>query len=156
VGARIARTVLVAGAILASGLVQAAEPAIPAGSPNCGLQSAPAEAGAYGTPGGFLLAYPRNRALPRDYTGCKTLWVVQSPTDMPLLMRLYFRNGVLALAQGYDGRGGTSPRGICSNPDPRPECEGIDDNPLMALHTPTWPRVCMEQPDQAVCAKDPE
>lgn len=144
-------------AALLTGTVQAAEPAIPAGAEHCALRAPPADAGAYVTPGGFLLVHPRSRALPGDYTGCKSLWVVQGPDRTPLLMRLYFSNGILALAEAYDGRGTSpAPRVTCAVPDHRPECQGLGDNPLMELHTPTWPRACMERPELPACTKDPE
>lgn len=133
-----------------------AEPAIPPGAPHCALKAPPAAAGAYGTPGGFLLVHPRNDALPADFTGCKSLWVVRGAGDVPLLMRLYFRGGALAVAEGYDGRGGRQPVGVCGVSEPRAECAGMGDNPLTALHLPTWPRACMEQPELAACARDPE
>ena len=64
----------------------------------------PADAGTYVTPGGFLLVWPRNAGFARDYSGCRTLWVMQSADDTPLLMRLYFRSGRLEAVQGFDGR----------------------------------------------------
>jgi hypothetical protein len=82
--------------------------------------------------------------------------VVQAADRMPLLMRLYFSNGELALAEGYDGRGGTAPRATCAVPDHRPECQSLGENPLLALDTPTWPRACMDQPNLPACAGDPE
>jgi hypothetical protein len=150
------RSLLAAGLYLLAAIGHAAEPAIPQGAPNCALQAPPAAAGAYVTPGGFLLVYPRSRALPPGYSGCKIFWVVQSPDRLTLLMRLYFSNGELALAEAHDGRGGPTPRATCAVPDHRPECQGLGENPLLALHTPTWPRACMDEPSLPACTGDPE
>lgn len=128
---------------------------IPADARHCALQTPPPDAGAYVTPGGFLLAFPRNSGVGRDYTGCRTLWVVQGPDDTPLLMRLYFRGGRLAVAKAQDGRGGREVR-RCVLPSTDRACAGLQDNPLVALDLPTWPRICTEQPDEPACAQDRE
>lgn len=133
----------------------AAAAGMPADGRHCALTQPPADAGAYATPGGFLLVWPRNAGFGRDYSGCRTLWVMQSADDTPLLMRLYFRGGRLEAAQGFDGRGGQSAR-TCVRPFDAPGCGGIADNPLTAPDLPTWPRICTEQPDHAVCRRDPE
>jgi hypothetical protein len=136
-------------------VTMAAAAGIPADGRHCALQAPPPDAGAYATPGGFLLAFPRNSGVGRDYTGCRTLWVVQGPDDTPLLMRLYFRGGRLAVAEARDGRGGSEVR-RCVLPSTDRACAGLEDNPLVALDLPTWPRVCIEQPDEPACAQDPE
>jgi hypothetical protein len=93
---------------------------IPAG-PNCTIDQPPADAGAYVTPGGFLLVYPRNASLPDDYTGCKMAWVVDAPDRFHRLMILYFERGKLRVAQGYDGRSENQLRATCKLPDAAPE-----------------------------------
>jgi hypothetical protein len=128
---------------------------IPADGRHCALQAPPPEAGAYATPGGFLLAFPRNGGVGRGYTGCRTLWVVQGPGDTPLLMRLYFRGGRLTVAEAHDGRGGLEVR-RCVLPSADRACSGLQDNPLAALDLPTWPRICTEQPELPACTQDPE
>lgn len=144
-----------AGLAASSGVLAGPPAGIPADGRHCALEAPPQEAGAYVTPGGFLLAFPRNSAVGRDYTGCRTLWVVQGPDDTPLLMRLYFRGGRLAVAEAQDGRGGGEVR-RCVLPSTDRACAGLQDNPLVALDLPTWPRVCTEQPDEPACAQDPE
>ncbi|EGK71532.1 hypothetical protein METUNv1_02221 [Methyloversatilis universalis FAM5] len=128
---------------------------IPADGRHCGLTRPPADAGAYVTPGGFLLVWPRNAGFARDYSGCRTLWVMQSADDTPLLMRLYFPGGRLEAVQGFDGRGGQSAR-TCVRPFDAPGCGGIEGNPLTAPDLPTWPRLCTEQPEHPACRRDPE
>ena len=132
----------------------AAEPSIPPEAPNCALAEPPEAAGAYVSPGGFLLVYPRNAELANNYTGCKSIWVARAPNSMPLLMRLYFSDGALAFAQAYDGHG--EPRKICTLPVVDPACDGIQDNPLAALRLPTWPRSCLQSADDPACSADPE
>ncbi|MCP2821111.1 hypothetical protein NK918_24465, partial [Salmonella enterica subsp. enterica serovar Typhimurium] len=66
---------LVTGLTALSAAVAAAPGGIPAAGRHCALRAPPPEAGAYVTPGGFLLAFPRNSGVGRDYTGCRTLWV---------------------------------------------------------------------------------
>jgi hypothetical protein len=73
-------------------------------APNCAVEQPPPDAGAYATPGGFLLVHPRNAGLTDGYTGCKVLWVVDAPDRFHRLMVLYFERGKLRVAQGYDGR----------------------------------------------------
>ena len=131
--------------------------AIPAGAANCAVEQAPKDAGAYVTPGGFLLVYPRNAALTDDYTGCKSLWVVDSPQRINRLMTLYFERGKLRIAIAYDGRAPASPpRATCVLPGASPGCEDIDSNPLAALRLPTYPRSCTENADAPECSTDPE
>lgn len=146
---------LFAGLAASSGVLAGPPAGIPADGRHCALQAPPPDAGAYVTPGGFLLAFPRNRGVGRDYTGCRTLWVVQGPDDTPLLMRLYFRGGRLAVAEAQDGRGGREVR-RCVQPSTDRACAGLQDNPLVALDLPTLPRICTEQPDEPACAQDPE
>jgi len=123
---------------------------------NCAVDQPPPEAGAYGTPGGFLLVHPRNASLSDGYTGCKVLWVVDAPDRFHRLMTLYFERGRLRIAQAYDGRGASQPRATCSFPGPAPGCDGVESNPLTALKLPTWPRNCMTRADAPHCAKEPD
>jgi len=123
---------------------------------NCAVDQPPADAGAYGTPGGFLLVYPRNAGLSDGYTGCKALWVVDAPDRFHRLLTLYFERGKLRVARVYDGRGSNDLRATCTFPGPAPGCDGAASNPLTALRLPTWPRNCMAQPDAPPCAKEPD
>ncbi len=54
-------------------LAQVASDVIPASAANCAVESPPAAVGLVATPGGFVMVFPRNDALPKPYTGCKTL-----------------------------------------------------------------------------------
>lgn len=140
-------------ALLFSFAVPAALAQIP-DAPNCKVDRAPPDAGLYGTPGGFLMVHPRNAAVSDSYTGCRTLWVVDTPDRLIRLMVLYFENGRLRVARAYDKDG--SIRGTCTVPTQARECEGVESNPLTALRLPTWPRSCMDRPTDPQCAKDPD
>lgn len=146
-----------ASLLLSSGVRAGDVPAsIPSAAPGCSVHAAPPDAGAYVTPGGFLLVYPRNAALSGKYSGCKTLWVVQGPGSLPRLMRLYFREGRLSAAEAYDGRGGSAPLTTCSAPFDAPGCQGMADSPLVALRLATWPRLCIDNADAPACSAEPE
>ena len=125
-------------------------------APNCTVDQPPPDAGAYATPGGFLLVHPRNVFLSDDYTGCKVIWVVDAPDRFNRLMTLYFEAGNLRVALGYDGRGANELRATCKLPDAAPECRGVESHPLSALKLPTWPRSCMTRPDAPECKKKPD
>ena len=125
-------------------------------APNCNVNEPPPDAGAYVTPGGFLLVHPRNAALPDSYTGCKTLWVVDAPDRFHRLMILYFERGKLRAARGYDGRGENQVRATCTLPGTAPECAGVESHPLSALKLATLPRNCMKQPDAPACRREPD
>ncbi len=151
------RFAVLASLLLSSGVRAGGVPgSIPSAAPGCGVDAPPPDAGAYVTPGGFLLVYPRNAALPDNYSGCKTLWVVQGPGSLPRLMRLYFREGRLTAAEAYDGRGGGAPSATCSAPFDAPGCEGVADSPLTALRLATWPRLCIDNADAPACSAEPE
>ena len=126
------------------------------GGPNCAVDQPPSDAGAYVTPGGFLLVYPRNAQLSDSYTGCKVIWVVDAPDRFHRLMILYFERGKLRFAQGYDGRAENQLRATCKLPDAAPECGGVESHPLSALRLPTLPRNCMTRPEAPRCAKEPD
>lgn len=123
---------------------------------NCAVDQPPPDAGAFATPGGFLLVHPRNAQLPDSYTGCKVLWIVDAPDRFHRLITLYFERGNLRIAQAYDGRGATQPRATCTLPGRAPGCDGVESNPLAALKLPTWPRICMTRPDAPQCKKEPD
>jgi len=109
---------LVLGGMLAMTVVGAwgTEADIPSRALNCSLTAPPRDAGVYVTPGGFLLVHPRNASLPRDYTGCKSIWVMDSPDHVPLYVRLYFEQGRLRLARTF-GRDG-APAATCARLGP--------------------------------------
>ncbi len=123
---------------------------------SCSLRQPPAGAGAYVTPGGFLLIHPRNAALPDDYSGCKQVWIMRAPGDTPLLMQLHFERGTRVMAQVFDGRGGAVPSARCAANDTEGACAGLAGNPLGQLHVPTWPRICAEDAERPECAQAPE
>ena len=123
---------------------------------NCAVDQPPSDAGAYVTPGGFLLVYPRNAKLSDSYTGCKVIWVVDAPDRFHRLMILYFERGKLRVAQGYDGRAENQLRATCKLPDAAPECAGVESHPLSALKLPTLPRNCMTRPEAPHCQKEPD
>ena len=126
---------------------------IPAG-PHCAVDQPPADAGLHPTPGGFLLVHPRNAALSDRYTGCKTLWVVDTPDRFIRMAMLYFEQGRLRVAHSYNKDG--SIHGTCTLPGESSGCEGVESNPLTALRMPTLPRFCMNRPNDPQCAKEPD
>jgi hypothetical protein len=150
------RLILVAGAVWLALMPGAAALAQIPDAPNCKLDQPPPEAGAYATPGGFLLVHPRNVHLSDDYTGCKVIWVVDAPERFNRLMTLYFERGKLRAALGYDGRGANQLRATCTLPDAKRECSGVESHPLSALKLATWPRSCMTRPDAPECKKPPD
>lgn len=122
---------------------------------HCDLAQPPTDAGAYATPGGFLLVYPRNHGVGKDYSGCRLIWVMQEAAFTPLLLRAQYRRGVLYRVQGYDGRGGDNAT-TCTLPTTDPACAGLASHELLVLNLPTWPRVCTVDPAAAACRADPE
>lgn len=141
---------------------------VPTKAPNCAVTAPPPDAGLAATPGGFAMVIPRNAALPRDYTGCKVLWVLDG--DRPLrLATLYFDGGVLRTALAHDVRsvGGTVDA-ACAYPAGKsllPKagrrmadsgCAGFGAEEFYGLHLPTWPRSCLSTPESDVCRRDPE
>src|SRR6188768_2545263 len=74
---------------------------VPAQAMHCALTVPPAQAGIAGTPGGFVMVFPRNDALTDNFSGCKLLWVVDGD-KMMRFATLYFKNGKLAIAIAHD------------------------------------------------------
>ena len=140
---------------------------VPPQSTHCALTAPPAQAGIAGTPGGFVMVFPRNDALKDNFTGCKLLWVV----DVDRMMRfatLYFRNGKLAVAIAHDVRDSAGAiAGACALPEGKSllpkvgrqisddACKGFAEDSFYALRLPTWPRSCLTDSKAAVCAADP-
>ena len=73
---------------------RATQPGLP-DLPSCAHASVPENAGVVATPGGFMLVHPRNADLPDDYTGCKTLWVMDLDPEPWHWATLWFRDGRL-------------------------------------------------------------
>lgn len=139
----------------------AAQPGLPE-VPSCTLATAPDDAGLVATPGGFMLVHPRNADLPDDYTGCKTLWVMDVDPAPWRWATLWFRDGRLQRVVSTL-KGAPAPR-VCDMPGvtlatgyaPAPACEGLDDHPWVSLRLPSWPRACAGDAPPAVCEKEPE
>lgn len=140
---------------------------VPPGAPNCRVTTPPAAAGISGTPGGFVMVFPRNDALPDQYTGCKMLWIVDTDRT-PRLATLYFERGQLARAVSHDVRDPSGAvEGACALPEGKSllpnagrrygdaACRGFAGETLYALRLPTWPRRCMTKPDAPACVADP-
>ena len=81
-------------------LAQTAQDVIPMQATHCAINTPPPAAGLAATPGGFVMVFPRNDALPKDYTGCKLMWIVNGE-QRPRFATLYFDNGKLAVAAAY-------------------------------------------------------
>ena len=149
-------------------IAQALRDLVPAKAPNCAVTAPPPDAGIAATPGGFAVVFPRNAALPRDYTGCKVLWVLDG--DRPRrLATLYFDGGVLRTAVAHDARSdGGKVDAACAFPAgksllpkagrrlPDSGCAGFGGEAFYGLHLPTWPQSCLSAPESDVCKKDPD
>ena len=139
----------------------AAQPGLPEAA-SCTHATAPDDAGLVATPGGFMLVHPRNAELPDDYTGCKTLWVMDVDPTPWRWARLWFRNGRLQRVVSAT-RDASAPR-VCDMPGaappvghaPAPACEGLDDHPWIALRLPSWPRACAAESPPVACEGAPE
>lgn len=140
---------------------------VPPGAPNCRVEAPPAAAGIAGTPGGFIIVFPRNDAITDRYTGCKVLWIAETDRT-PRLATLYFERGALARAVAHDVRDPSDAvEGACALPAGKSllpnagrrygdaACRGFAGEALYALRLPTWPRACMTKPDAPVCTADP-
>lgn len=135
----------------------AAEPQPPwfPGDPSCHVNTPPADAGAVVTPGGFMLVHPRNDRLAADYDGCKTLWIFDEAPDKPRRWAtLLFAQGQLQRAVIWRRDASDIADRVCDRSGADP-CTGIDDNELVALRLPSWPRVCMNDPGRKECREDP-
>ena len=140
---------------------------VPAQSTHCALTSPPAQSGIAGTPGGFVMVFPRNDALKDNFTGCKLLWVV----DVDKMMRfatLYFKDGKLAVAIAHDVRDSKGAiAGACALPAGKSllpnsgrkiddaGCKGFTEDSFYALRLPTWPRSCLTDTKAAACKAEP-
>ncbi|WP_155944510.1 hypothetical protein [Pseudoxanthomonas sp. Root630] len=148
-------------ALACGGSARAVEAVLP-DLPSCMRAPAPDDAGVVATPGGFMLVHPRNADLPDDYTGCKTLWVMDVDPVPWRWATLWFRDGRLQRVVSTL-KDAPAPR-ICDMPGvvlpagyaPAPACEGLDDHPWVSLRLPSWPRVCANDTPPAVCDKEPE
>lgn len=168
----ILRTALVVATCVSGGVAPLAAQAVPdslvpSGAPNCRVTTPPAAAGIAGTPGGFVLVFPRNEAITDTYTGCKVLWIADTDRT-PRLATLYFERGQLARAVAHDVRDPSGAvEGACALPEGKSllpnagrrygdaACRGFAGETLYALRLPTWPRSCMTKPDAPVCVADP-
>lgn len=140
---------------------------LPTRAPNCRVAAPPEAAGITGTPGGFVIVFPRNDALTDQYTGCKVLWIADTDRT-PRLATLYFERGQLVRAVSHDVRDSSGRvEGACALPEGRSllphagrrygdeACRGFAGETLYALRLVTWPRVCMTKPDTPACTADP-
>ena len=141
---------------------------VPSTEPNCAIDIPPAAAGIVATPGGGVMVYPRNDALPKQYTGCKSLWVVDGE-QFRRMATLYFKGGHLVTAATHDTRDASGkldaacafPKGKSLLPNAGRQftdarCGGFVHEPLYHLHLPTWPRSCLVDADVAICKRDPQ
>jgi hypothetical protein len=149
---------------------QLAGDVIPAAAPNCAIETPPPAVGLAATPGGFVMVFPRNDALPKQYTGCKLMWIVGnvSGEQRQRFVTLYFEDGKLSIAAAHNTRDPAGRLdGACAFPAGKsllpnagrafkdPACAGSANEPFYQLHLPTWPVVCLTDPKAAVCQQDP-
>lgn len=129
----------------------------PESEASCAATTAPADAGAVVTPGGFMLVHPRNDRIADDYTGCKTLWIYDDPDVPRRWATLRFVRGQLTRAVIWRREVEDIADRVCDRPASAqaPGCGGIDDNEFVSLRLPSWPRVCMTAPDREECRQDP-
>lgn len=140
---------------------------IPAAEPNCAIESPPAAAGIAATPGGFVMMYPRNEALSKQYTGCKIMWLVDGDR-FPRMATLYFKGGALVTAAAHNVRDAAGRLdAACAFPEGKSllphagrqikdaGCGGFPGEPFYRLHLPTWPRSCLADVNASVCRQDP-
>jgi len=151
----------------AMSLAQSVKEVIPATEPNCAFENPPAAAGLAATPGGFVMVYPRNDALPPQYTGCKSMWIVNGERYSKMAT-LYFKEGTLVTAAAHNVRDASGKLdAACTFPDGKSllpnagrqisdaGCKGFAGEPFYKLHLPTWPRICLTDPKAAICQQDP-
>lgn len=148
-------------------VAQVASDFIPATAPNCAIETPPATVGLVATPGGFVMVYPRNDALQKPYTGCKTLWVVTGERP-PRFATLYFKDGNLVVVAAHNIRDASGRLdGACAFPEGKSlmsnagrevkdsGCTGFAKEGFYQLYVPTWPRLCMTDPKAEVCQQEP-
>lgn len=156
------KTMVLASLLVPGADAPAAGTALP-DLPSCALPRPPASAGVVATPGGFMLVHPRNADLPDDYSGCKTLWVMDVDPEPWRWATLWFREGRLQRVASWR-RGSSQAVHVCDMPGaavpvgmaPAPACEGVADHPWMALHLPSRPRACASDAPPAACEGEPE
>lgn len=146
---------------------QSLQDVIPTAEPNCAIDSPPAAAGIAATPGGFVMVYPRNGTLSKQYTGCKIMWLVDGER-FPRMATLYFKGGALVTAAAHNVRDASGrldaacafPAGKSLLPNAGRQikdagCGGFSGEPFYRLYLPTWPRSCLTDANAAVCRQDP-
>ena len=148
-------------------LAQFANDFIPAAAPNCAIEKPPAAAGLAATPGGFVMVYPRNDALRKQYTGCKIMWIVNGERYQRFAT-LYFKDGELTIAAAHNVRDASGRLdGACAFPEGKSllpnagqqikdtGCAGSRNEAFYRLYLPTWPSTCLTDTKAAVCQQDP-
>ena len=140
---------------------------LPVSAPHCSLKTPPADAGIAGTPGGFVMVFPRNAALSDTFTGCKILWIVDTD-ELRRFATLYFVDGRLKTAVAHDSRDSAAAlEGACAFPEGKSllpatgrqiddsACKGFAEDSFYALRLATWPRSCLTNEKAAACKQDP-
>jgi hypothetical protein len=148
-------------------VAQVAGDVIPGGAPNCTVENPPAESGLAATPGGFVMVFPRNDALTRQYTGCKLMWLVNGERRQKFAT-LYFKAGKLAVAAAHNVRDAAGlldaacafPAGKSLLPNTGRQikdsgCANMPKEAFYQLYLPTWPTSCLNDAEAAVCQQEP-
>lgn len=151
-----------------SSLAQPPPDLVPRQAPHCAVAIPPDSAGLAATPGGWVMVFPRNLALRKDYSGCKVLWIVDGERYLRFAT-LVFERGVLRTAVAYDIRSAAGePEAACRFPEGKSlmpntgrkmadtGCAGLGTESFYGLYLPTWPRMCMHSPDSAECSRAPD
>ena len=140
---------------------------LPVSAAHCSLTTPPPDAGIAPTPGGFVMVFPRNAQLSDRFTGCKTLWIVDTD-EIRRFATLYFVEGTLKTAVAHNSRDPAAPLdGACAFPEGRSllpasgrqiedsACRGFAEDSFYGLRLATWPRSCLTDEKAAVCRQDP-
>ena len=112
-----------AAALLITIAVARAQETIPTAGPNCEQASPPARSGlVVAGHSGFFKVFPRKSDMPRDYTGCQTVWSLEFDDRGETFTHrrdvlFYFERGVLVLLRNeqtgvtcpFEGPSATTP-----------------------------------------------
>lgn len=89
----------VCGVVTCGNHLDAASP-IPASASNCSLAEPPRDAGEDFTHTATEKIYPRLKDMPKDYTGCQSVWL-ESAGGWTRMSTTFFRNGEPVIFEGF-------------------------------------------------------
>lgn len=134
---------------------------VPATAPNCTVEDPPRDSGVMATHGDLFLVYPRNNAIPDNYTGCQLSWWIKPNNSYWPVHTIYFKEGQVAIYAVYELFGlrkslgeVCGPKGILySRSQDKFFCGSADEKSkgLGRRGLPTWPKTCIENESAPVC-----